>query len=130
LPQFVGEARAGGGGGGGCISVMSYAYDAAGRLTCVYSNCAGTGVNYNYDSVGNLRSITTTSTSCPQNTMRDVIANKALASSRRVPAITTRRTHQKSVRVARDGVEKLNNLAATVQSRQQLKEKPLAVAAR
>jgi hypothetical protein len=48
---------------------ISYAYDAVGRLTCVYDAVAGRGANYVYDAVGNLTSITTAS-GCAQNTMR------------------------------------------------------------
>jgi hypothetical protein len=130
-PQLVGEARAGGGGGGGCSTVMSYAYDAAGRLTCVYNSCAG-GVIYNYDAVGNILSVATTSTACTQNTMRSVIGERALASSRRVPAISNGRTHSnlKIARVARARREKLRNLWATAGSKPQPDEKPLTVSLR
>jgi hypothetical protein len=133
LPQLVGEARAGGGGGGGgCGAVMSFAYDPAGRLTCVYYNCAGSGVIYNYDAVGNILSITATSTACTQNTMRSVIGERAFASSRRVPAISNGRTHRnlKIARVARSRREKLTNLLATAGSKPQPEEKPLTVSSR
>lgn len=130
-PQLVGEARAGGGGGGGCSTVMSYAYDAAGRLTCVYNSCAG-GVIYNYDAVGNILSVTTTSAACPQNTMRSVIGERAFASSRRVPAISNGRKHRnlKIARVARARRAKLRNLWAAAGSKPQPEEKPLTVSSR
>jgi hypothetical protein len=133
LPQLVGEARAGGGGGGGggCSTVISYAYDSAGRLTCVYNSCAG-GVIYNYDAVGNILSVTTTSTACPQNTMRSVVGERAFASSRRVPAIGNRHTHRnlKIARAARAKRTKLRNLWATARSKPQPEEKPLTVSLR
>jgi hypothetical protein len=133
FPQLVGKARAGGGGGGGgCSQAISYAYDAAGRLTCVYSNCAGSGVIYNYDAVGNMLSITNTSTACPQNTMRSVVGERALASSRRVPVISNGHTHRnlKIARVARARRSKLRNLWATAGNKPQPEEKPLTVSLR
>ncbi len=57
---------------------ISYAYDAGGRLVCVFDNNAGNGVNYSYDPVGNITSITT-ATGCAQNTMRTVSKNTAIA---------------------------------------------------
>ena len=57
---------------------ISYAYDAGGRLICVFDNIAGHGVNYNYDHVGNVTSITT-ATGCTQNTMRATDKNTAVA---------------------------------------------------
>lgn len=58
---------------------FSYAYDPAGRLTCVFDNNAGTGVNYSYDAVGNLLTIATT-TGCAQNTMLKRSSSIKLAS--------------------------------------------------
>jgi len=133
LPQLVGEARAGGGGGGGgCGPIISYAYDAAGRLTCVYSACAGSGVIYNYDAVGNLLSVATTSTACPQSTMRSVAGERALASSRRVPAIRDGRTRRslEIARVARARRSKLRNFWATARGKPQPEERPLTVSLR
>ena len=132
-PQLVGEARAGGGGGGNCSGeVTSNAYDAAGRLTCVYYSCVGLAVIYNYDAVGNILSITATSRACSQNTMRSVIGESAFASSRRVPAIGNGRTHRKlkMARVARAKREKLRNLWATAGSKPRPEEKPLTVSLR
>lgn len=73
---------------------ISYAYDAAGRLTCVY-NGAGQGVNYNYDAVGNLLSITA-ATGCAQNTMRSVKKTTAVASSNQEKALQTRRASNRT----------------------------------
>lgn len=120
--SIVSEAQA------SCSPSIIYAYDSAGRLSCVYNVCTAQGVNYNYDSDGNIMSITT-ATSCQQNTMRSVSANKALASSGGIPGVTTRHADRSSkvARVASAGGEKQGNAA---HSGHQSKEKPLAVSLR
>jgi hypothetical protein len=73
---------------------ISYAYDAGGRLICVFDNTAGHGVNYNYDPVGNVTSITT-ATGCAQNTMR--IKNKASALAKNSSPPAMKRASTKAV---------------------------------
>lgn len=73
---------------------ISYAYDAAGRLTCVY-NGAGQGVNYNYDVVGNLLSITA-ATGCAQYTMRSTRKATAVASSNQGKPVQSRHASNKA----------------------------------
>src|SRR5271168_2797427 len=52
-PGLVSEVQA------TCSPSIIYAYDTAGRLSCVYNVCAANGVSYNYDSDGNITSIAT-----------------------------------------------------------------------
>jgi hypothetical protein len=124
-PGLVSEVQA------TCTPSIIYAYDTAGRLSCVYNVCAANGVNYNYDSDGNVLSIAT-ATSCQQNTMRSVSANKALASSGGISGVTTRHADHPSkvARVAGAGGEKQRNLKVTAHNKHQAKEKPLAVSLR
>lgn len=114
-----------------CSPSFVYSYDSVGRLSCVYNVCAAQGVNYNYDSDGNVKSITS-ATGCTQNTMRSVSPDKALASSRGFHGVTTRHADRSSkvARVANAGGAKQRNVRATAHSGHQSKEKPLAVSLR
>lgn len=124
-PGLVSEVQA------TCSPSIIYSYDTAGRLNCVYNVCAANGVNYNYDSDGDVLSIVT-ATSCQQNTMRSVSTNKALASSGGIPSATTRYANHPSkvARVASAGGERQRNLKTPAQNKHQAKEKPLTVSLR
>jgi hypothetical protein len=83
---------------------VSYAYDAGGRLICVFDNIAGHGVNYTYDLVGNVTSIATTQ-GCQQNTMRAKGGASALAkennNSSAVKRVATEAAVRNSIAAAR-----------------------------